>query len=528
MSCPILALPWELLHFLANYLLPKDEQSKRFFKFSSDWRIFMNTSKHHLSEWKKRSQLIVLKSPYTEKFRRSSLFRERILQLVEDPWEQIEFHFGFSFDLMKYTLTVRTAKIHARECFIDDVSLRLKNVGISFCTIAALNGCPSLQNGVIDFFHLRGNENRNSGNKLFFTQIELPISHLKALLVYGHNMVDVSCFKNIHKICFQSCPRITDVSSLANVYDLELSYCDGITDVSCLGKVSILNLRSCYNISDVSALGSVHSLNLHDCRRVKDVSSLTNVYELDLGYFQGTSLVGLENVVKLYLKYSFAVSDITMLKNVRVLRVDECPLITNFTGLDSLKVLTTGFNAEDQLGTLTVSSGLETFTRLAELVLWGHSFEESTNKVSTDTSRLGWNHLVNLRKLTLWETRFTHFPDSFVHLQSLTVCQCNAFSFLPDLPASLGYLLIEDCSKLTDLHISGVNRTYPIYHVEIKQCSKLRRLQVSRKISSMLITLCEELVELSSLNQIGTLRTKGCSKLLNGEKENGLREYEDG
>jgi hypothetical protein len=51
---------------------------------------------------------------------------------------------------------------------------------------------------------------------------------------------------------------------------------------------------------------------------------------------------------------------------------------------------------------------------------------------------------------------------------------------------------------------------YPIYHVQIKRCSNLQRIEVARKISSH----CKELLELSGFNQIGTLQTNSCSKLL--------------
>jgi hypothetical protein len=53
----ILTLPLDLLRFLANYLVAVDGQNKSFFKFSSDWRRFMNTRKQGLGEWKKQSQL---------------------------------------------------------------------------------------------------------------------------------------------------------------------------------------------------------------------------------------------------------------------------------------------------------------------------------------------------------------------------------------------------------------------------------------------------------------------------------------
>jgi hypothetical protein len=541
-SSLILTLPQDLMYFLANYLLPVAEQNKAFFKFSSDWRRFMNTRKQGFGVWKKQSQLIGLKSLHTEKFRRSALFRKRILQLVESPWEQIEFHFEYK---ERQSFTVGKAEILARTFTVNNISLCLRNIFFNSCTIAALSDCPSIQAVMIDYCRFGENPSHHmkdleSLQQSYFSQVELQMDRLEALSISSVNeIVDVSYFKNIQKVRFHFCKLITDVTSLANVFDLNLTFCDGITDVSSLGNVYNLNLSGCHNISDVSALGNVHSLNLQYCPGVRDVSCLKNVYELDLGSFMGTSLVGLENVVKLNINNSVSVSDITMLKNVTVLRMNDCPLITNYSGLVKVQKLTTGFNVDEQLGTLTITSGMETFSRLEALTLWGHSFEES-GSILSDISQLSWNHLTNIRRLKLWETTFTRFPETFLCLQLVEIVRCNDFIFLPDLPASVGSLFIEDCPKLTDLHISGANRKYPIYSVNINECLNLRRLKVSRKISSMVITGCTELLELTILNQIGSLQTKYCSKLiyyssyaavgccqLNCENDNWLREYED-
>jgi hypothetical protein len=143
---------------------------------------------------------------------------------------------------------------------------------------------------------------------------------------------------------------------------------------------------------------------------------LRNVYELDICTFKGTSLVGLENIVKLDIRFYYFVHEIKMLKIVRVLKLDGCPLITYFTGLNVFKDLTTGFiKVYDPLRTLTITSGVETFSRLETLVLWGYSFEETTETTLNDSSQLSWNHLVNIRHLTLlpaeteWEKNYSKY-----------------------------------------------------------------------------------------------------------------------
>jgi hypothetical protein len=46
----IVCIPQDLLYFVANYLLIREQQNKLIFKFSRDWRNFMNTSKQYFVE----------------------------------------------------------------------------------------------------------------------------------------------------------------------------------------------------------------------------------------------------------------------------------------------------------------------------------------------------------------------------------------------------------------------------------------------------------------------------------------------
>jgi hypothetical protein len=93
MTTGLFSLPNDIFCFLANRLLPTDEQNKLIFKFSHDWRNLMNTSKTHFADFKKHTVLIVLKAAHTLNFTTSSSFRDRIMQLIINPLEQLELHF---------------------------------------------------------------------------------------------------------------------------------------------------------------------------------------------------------------------------------------------------------------------------------------------------------------------------------------------------------------------------------------------------------------------------------------------------
>jgi hypothetical protein len=89
----LLSFPQDILYLCANYLLAKDDQNKKAFHFSFDWRI--STSQENFAEWKKESQIISLKGKFAERFQNSSTFRSRILH----PRLQLELCFDSSNEI---------------------------------------------------------------------------------------------------------------------------------------------------------------------------------------------------------------------------------------------------------------------------------------------------------------------------------------------------------------------------------------------------------------------------------------------
>jgi hypothetical protein len=100
MTASIVSFSEEILYFIANYLVSTEDQDQDqlVFRFSYDWRNFMNASKEYFGEWKKRSQLIVLNNFYAQRFRTSVEFRARIVQMIRSPLDQPELNFRSSRD----------------------------------------------------------------------------------------------------------------------------------------------------------------------------------------------------------------------------------------------------------------------------------------------------------------------------------------------------------------------------------------------------------------------------------------------
>jgi hypothetical protein len=506
-------LPQELLQLLAHYFLPAEKHYQQVFKYHSDWRNFMNTSKLHFAKWKIESQIIILKAAYAKKFFTSPQFRERIYKSVENSLEQLELHVNDS--LYPFLEFCAQNTIHN---IVNNGLLIVFSTEDRYevFTITETTG-PSIRK-----FHLR----HQIGNDAFvdltdyenleeasFTKLRLVnchrLSYLKSITISCPvSFTDVSCFHYVPKVHFHYCNQITDVSSLKNVRELELKCCARITDVSSLGTVYSLSLEGCRNIKDVSALGNVHKLNLNDCLLVRDVSALHSVYELHLQTFQGSNIVGLENVVKLFLWNSPLVSDISMLKNVQELDVAYCSKVFDFRGLQSLKILTFGGKHTIKIP-FRLPGFPEVFQKLEQLYALQVSICAEENNGS-----LLWKDIGRIKSLKLTQSYIIPFPQSLVHLQSLTIKDCPLFSALPELP-SLGHLCLQHCYSLKNLHLQGALQKYPIYNVEIESCWEMQQIQVSRKICRMKIIDGRLLSNLTVESQIIYLQVDRCPELTN-------------
>jgi hypothetical protein len=548
MKVSIFSLPKDVLLVLADYLLRHGQQRRCIFQFSTDWKNFLNTNKRHFGIWKKQSKLVKLSDDLADKFVKSSKFRERIYQMVDNPLQQIElFLYGLAYrsnsepSLKNISVPV-VKKVTAKYCTITGFPLEVDTIDLVGCGLILEKEWPALRCLHIEndcfkpLLHSLDVQTLTVLEEAWFSKIDLlnyhALSHLHSLSIsYTDSITDVSCFKNIKKLRLTSCPNITDVSSLGAVPDLELSYCSGITDVSSLGTVPKLVILDCSGITDYSAVGNVHELMIRD-DVVNDLSILNGVRILKLYYYsQLTHLAALKNLRELHLE-SYEGNDVSCLENVEILHLSNCTNINDLTMLTKLTELNTDYyrslynlscsvNLKKLVANFTVceytreilapvSLGLGLFPGLEEL-----EFVRTILKKNVDpSSSYSWSHWINVRKMSIRESKISGFPSIFTLLRELEVCSCNCSKFsLPELP-SLGYLLISNCTGVFDLDISGPNSSYPIYSVKVMFCSGLRHIRVTRNISSMEIWHCKSLSVLEVYNQIGQLEICECPKLL--------------
>jgi Leucine-rich repeat (LRR) protein len=511
----IFFLPRDVLALVANFLLPENEQNKRIFKYSFDWRNFMNSSKEHLTEWKHRSQIVALTPSSSEKYRISSVFRETVSQIIINPLEQLELKLDCEWSNISLAALGRVKRLDITDGVLEDYPVLLDELILFSCGFekklegSPLKDCPPIRKLRIDDwgfspicldvakdFPLQLLQSLREVS-LTFVKIEnyfQGFSHLESLSIsHVPSLTYVNCFGTIPKLTFKGCKGIRDVSALGKSYYLDLSYCDNIKDVSALGNVRILNLNYCYLVTEVSAL--------------------KNVYQLHIEGFQGEELLGLKNVVKLFLQDSCKVTDLSPLRKVQMLDILNCTQISHFHPLEEYGNLTEmSIGGKFLASKFAVNSGKAVFERLIRLELeYVHPDE-----LETDFS-LPWGSFKNVRELVLRECEFTSIPmNSFSHLQSLKLLRCGCIRNLPTLPSSLGTLIIEECYGFVQLNLLSSCTSlveFPVYLVEVSNCANLARVEVSRKISRFHLRDCGKLKKVAVMNQIGYLQVKRCPKV---------------
>jgi hypothetical protein len=493
MTAPLLSLPEDILCSIANCLLPIPEQNKRAFHYSHDWLNFMNSNKEHFGNWKKESQIIVLTGSNAKRFRDLKEFRERIYQCVENPRFQLDIFLKKEggcppLDLQLFD-KVRKIVLIDFDC-VAPPTMDVDEISLVECRIQEFSFCSNIKSVTViqvkepirnfDFSIFRNSENGSFRlNTFSSTANHYQLCNLKSLLLRG-------------------CSAITDVSCFQNIPHLTLICCNGITDVSSLGKVQTLSLIGCKNVHDVSALGRVHTLDLTSCRRVTDLSAL----ECLIFYgFKGTDLSGLKNIVILDIFYASCVADITMLRSLQVLKIDGCRGITSLSGLSKLKELWI-----DESDAQRITSGDEVFPRVMTLYLVGfgsspcNKFLLSLDHIQDlELSRSFWNDLSCISFLS--------------GLRSLTISDCNGFTTLPHLSASLGYLEINDCNLVSLSIARKEENSFQLYELIIEDCLFLTYLQIDEKVFKCKISSCKLLTTVVVNEQIGHLRIQNVESL---------------
>jgi Leucine-rich repeat (LRR) protein len=522
-TCFLFRLPRDVLFFISNYFLEKEDQNKKIFQFCYDWQNFMCTNKQHFGQWKMESRIVVLKKHYVKLYYDSAEFRERVLRSIVNPRLQLELVFSYEtfphssgVDLQLFNHVKRIAMFGIGDhCHIVPNALDVDRLELFSCTREDLSPFRSVKhltlsphktindNKIFDLSPLIGLE--SGWFKVYHCVNYHSLASLKSLEIqYCDSIVDVSCFRNIPTLSLISCPNITDVSPLANVRYLTLRGCQGIADVSSLGRVHSLDLTNCQKIRDVSSLKDVHTLDITRCWQVLDFSGLENVYSFRKTDFPGKDLSGMKNVVILDISDANGEFDITMLRSLKELSIGgDCKLTQGLSGIVHLEKLS--IDSKNFLSIINKEAVQLPKLRQLELsFIQPYPFCEFDNSFWIESSFL--LSLKSLQKLHLLECNTLESLPSLPGLQSLTIDSCENFQSLP-IFTSLGYLDISYCENLTVLEILGsAECKFPIYSVLVRGCDELTRFTIDRTIFRCQLALNDKLEIIEVNQQVGHLK----------------------
>lgn len=156
-------------------------------------------------------------------------------------------------------------------------------------------------------------------------------------------------------IKFRTCHTFTTSSTinfLSSVYSVSFFCCNGLADISCLNRVPYILLYSCPALTSLEGLGPefnrriivqdchniISFLPLDGCEEVeisncliRDISELSHVKSLTISYCKIPFEVPfLGKVSSLSLVGSDSLTNVNGLENVPILKIKNCPNVTNF------------------------------------------------------------------------------------------------------------------------------------------------------------------------------------------------------
>jgi len=126
-----------------------------------------------------------------------------------------------------------------------------------------------------------------------------------------------------HTLLFENIKHINFIN-IGNVKNVKIYECENIENIHILGNLHSLELSRC-NITDVSVLDNIKTLRINNCNNITDVSNLGKIHNLTITCCNGiTDVSSLGNVYKLDLSYCYNITDVSALGNVHTLSLRGC------------------------------------------------------------------------------------------------------------------------------------------------------------------------------------------------------------
>lgn len=287
------------------------------------------------------------------------------------------------------------------------------------------------------------------------------LSSQKQLVIYNcEGLTDVTSFRSIRTVSLSNCPNISDVRSLNGVYCLKLFLCKGIRDISCLGNHHRLELDKLSD--DVTGF---------DC--------FLHIPHVSLTDFPIEDLNILRYAKSIYLNRCLNVSDVSPLKNVKIINIRSTKLLIGLDELGEVPELTLFLRLDQVLNDSLISRFKNRRLKLATADLQISSLQVFSNMIE---------HLT-IQFIGAFPLFINNGQGSvFTHLTSLTLIGLSLQSFqgLWSIPT----IVLRMCDGFRSLQGLGGNRC-----VEIESCKDLEDISSLTTVPVVTIRYCSQVTK---------------------------------
>lgn len=511
------------------YNLP-DEILKQIQTFSTcdDYHYFLNTSKQYFSRWKKQSIYFTLNSSRSVQYVNDLIFRQLLLNKVENGWKQISVIFrneDGDTPPSQYLLSIPAdIPIH-----------RIRSPGrkgdLLWASQNSLNHAEIVE--CIEFSDVTIPPIPKVKELCLYDCNQLTdvsnLSHLEQLQILGSlQLEDLSPLRNIPKIEFSKLSKACDFSmfNCNNQSYLSIASCKQISNIENFEMIRKLNLIDCPTITDISCLYGIYDLTLWSLPKVKDISGLGGHHRINLRL--GDKVAGYERLYNIpHVSLSANLTDISMLRNAKSVKLTEFKQLEDVSPLANAKEV--WFNQCFNYCIKGVDIWSLRYVPILRIILSDniYSREKMQNQFVdlctdyADFDEIGGQLISNFRTFLKVPNLFlTLFPSSeeqliaseyllsFQNLQSLTLNgyggEIDNFQALGDIPRVTLRMLVA----ATSIKCLGRKNRY----VKLHMCYKVEDVSSLKNVPVVTIIRCPEIKNLEVLANVPRLKVSNPRK----------------
>lgn len=471
----------------------------RTFISNDDYHYFLNTSKKHFTDLKRRTIFFPLNKTISEQYLKDKDFQSLLLSKVEDGWKQIKiFHDPVYFRFMYDPTVPHLTDLTVDEIFTADrTKLRPFPLHVKELTIS------------------KGLKLRDVSNA----------SHLLKISINQADFLeDISPLQNVPDLTFQSCPLISNFSMLNGQHQKKLTIinCKKLINVSSFDSIRIIVIKDCFELQNISPLYGVYDLTIIKCPKIFNIADLGGHYRFHIadtpvigGY---EALVGVSHVIlhsvgvvplqplqyakSVEIRNGGPLGDVSYLKKVKKVALLQCLGVENILELQDIPDLTVTSNLTvDEIKQLRNPRLHLTLPLNDQIIILNNNKSNDQNKI----------FLPNTKDLTISGPNCYLQESFFKHLQSLTIQNSN-LKFDNGYSINFGITMIVGLEDIPTVRLIGLSCLWDItglgrnHEVELRDCPSIQDVSSLANVSIVKIVNCKSIYHYNALSKVPRLK----------------------